>query len=264
MGILLGLLGEIRKWDRASQSALGIAVILLIIDFIVLSTVEEIRSFALFGAVGLLIAIQAIVLWGNRTMVTPYTQAQRHFLDGEFEQAVNVLRAYVDEQNTKGKTPSSDALVLLGNAYRNLGQLRESESILRIALAKRPNYHFALYGVGKIRLANGDYREAIMQFEKALESGAPSIIQFDLALAHYYLGQEERAYQLLSNVPETGEVYRQLFTAYLLHRLDNHPQPDSALVEAGLPFWEAEVERFGDTPYGEAIHQEVSALRGLL
>ena len=65
-------------------------------------------------------------------------------------------------------------------------------------------------------------------------------------------------------MPETDEIYRQLFTAYLLYRLDNHPQPDSALIEAALPFWEAEVERFGNTPYGQAVQQDVIALHELL
>jgi tetratricopeptide (TPR) repeat protein len=264
MGILSGLWGEIRSWDKASQSALAIAVILLVVDIILLSTVPEVRPFALFSGIGLLLAIQAIVLWGNRTMVTPYTKAQQYFLDGEFEQVVNVLKDYVDEQNSAGKNPISDALVLLGNAYRNLGQLRESESVLRIALARQPNYHFALYGLGKIRLAMGDYAEAIKHFEKAIDSGAPPIIQFDLALSYYYLGDQEAAYHLLINLPETSENYRQLFTIYLLYRLTNGTKPDLALIEAGLPFWEAEIERFADTPYGQAVQQDLMALRQLL
>jgi tetratricopeptide (TPR) repeat protein len=264
MKILRGLLGEIRNWDKASQSALVIAIILLMIDVILLSTVPEIRSFAVFGGIGLLLAIQVIVLWGNRRMVTAYTQAQRYFMAGEFEQVIDVLKDYVDEQNNNDKTPTSDTLVLLGNAYRNLGQLRESESVLRIALARRPNYHFALYGLGKIRLAMGDYGEAIKHFEKALEAGAPPIIQFDLALAYHYDGAEDKAYQLLNNLPEINEAYRQLFATYLLYRLDEASEPDLALIEMGLPFWEAEVERFGDTAYGQAVQQDVIALRDLL
>src|SRR5688572_29188624 len=103
MGILIGLLGEIRRWDIASKIALAIAIILLVLDAFVLFTQPDLQTFALIGGVGLVIALQAIFLWGNRSLVTPYSRAQQHFLRGEFEDVRDILKA---EEN-----PSIDTLV---------------------------------------------------------------------------------------------------------------------------------------------------------
>lgn len=252
MGILIGMLGEIRRWDNASKAALALALLLLIIDAIVLFTQPALQSPALIGGIGLVIAIQAIFLWGNRTLMTPYSLAQQHFLRGEFEEARDILKA---EEN-----PGIDTLVLLGNAYRNLGQLRESESVLRIALARKPNYHFALYGLGKIRLATGDYAEALQHFEKALKMGAPEIIRFDKALAYHYLGDTENCLKELRAMPDSGEIHRQAFAAYLLHGYTNSAI-EPKLIGEGLPFWEAELKRFENTAYGQALAEDVARMK---
>lgn len=259
MRILVGLLREIPKWDRASQIALLIAVLLLIIDSIVLATIPDIQTPALIGAVGLLLAIQGIFMWGNRTLITPYTQAQRHFVEGDFEQVVSVLKQYIEAD----EHPMIDALVLLGNAYRNLGQLHESEAVLRIALARKKNYHFALYGVAKIRLAKGDYDEAIKHLETALANGAPDVIRFDLAHAMLRNGNEEEAIAIFREFIASAEAFRALFARYVLY-VDGGEKPPQQLIEAGLPFWEAEIQRFADTPYGLSITHDVERIRELL
>lgn len=255
MGILIGLLGEIRRWDIASRIALATALLLLVLDALVLFTQPDLQTPALIGGVGLVIATQAIFLWGNRSLITPYSRAQQHFLNGEFEAVRDILKAE-DE-------PSIDVLVLLGNAYRNLGQLRESESVLRIALARKANYHFALYGLGKIRLAMGDYAEAIQHFDKALKVGAPEIIRFDKALAHYYLGENEQCLAELEKMPDSGEIHRQAFAVYLHYTLTN-ARIDPSIVTRGLAFWEAELERFSNTTYGQALAKDVERMRALL
>jgi tetratricopeptide (TPR) repeat protein len=255
MGILIGLLVEIRRWDSASKSALALAIILLVLDALILFTQPNLQTPALIGGVGLVIALQAIFLWGNRTLVTPYSRAQQHFLKGEFEAVRDILKA--EEE------PTIDSLVLLGNAYRNLSQLRESESVLRIALARKANYHFALYGLGKIRLAMGDYAEAIQHFEKALKAGAPAIIRFDKALAHYYLGEHEACIAELEKMPDSGEIHRQAFAVYLHYTLTN-ARIDPRIVSQGLPFWEAELERFPNTAYGQALAEDVERMGELL
>jgi len=259
MRILVNLLREIPKWDKASQIAVVIAFVLLVIDLVVLSTVPDVQTPALIGAVGLLLAIQGIFMWGNRNMVTPYTQAQRLFVDGEFEQVVSVLKQYIEEE----EHPIIDSLVLLGNAYRNIGQLHESESVLRIALARRKNYHFALYGVAKIRLAKGDYGEAIKHLETALQHGAPDVIRFDLAHAMLRSGNEDEAISIFREFTNSEETFRALFAQYVLH-VDGGEKPSRQIIEAGLPFWEAEIQRFGDTPYGQSIAHDVAHIRQLL
>lgn len=259
MRILVGLFREIPKWDKASQIALGIALILLVLAMAILATVPDLQTSALIGGVGLLLAIQGIFMWGNRNMVSPYTKAQRLFVDGKFDEVVLVLKQYIADE----PHPIIDALVLLGNAYRNLGQLHESEAILRIALARRKNYHFALYGVAKIRLAKGDYGEAIKHLETALEHGAPDIIRFDLAHALLRLGQESEAIEIFRELASSTDAHRALFAQYVLF-VDGAEKPSSALITAGLPFWKAESERFHDTPYAQAIANDVVAIEKLL
>ena len=259
MRILISLLREIPKWDKASQIAVIIAFILLIIDIVILVTVPDLQNPALIGAVGLALAIQGIFMWGNRNMVTPYTQAQRLFMAGEFEEVVAVLKQYIEDD------PNAiiDALVLLGNAYRNLGQLHESESILRVALARRKDFHFALYALAKSRLAKGDYGEAIKHLESALVNGAPEIIRFDLAHAMLRLGQENESIELFRDLSTAEDAHRALFAQYVLY-VDGGEKPSSTLIEAGLPFWQAEAKRFADTPYGDAIAHDVRVLEQLL
>ena len=36
------------------------------------------------------------------------------------------------------------------------------------------------------------------------------------------------------------------------------------LIEAGLPFWEGQAERFAVTPYGASVRNDVSVLKSLL
>jgi tetratricopeptide (TPR) repeat protein len=264
MGILIGLIKQIRTWETSAKIALAVNLSLLLLAVFILFTNETLRTPALIGAAGLLVALQGIVLWGNRNMVAPYTQAQRYYLVGEFERARDILRADMDELAANGKNPTIDSLVLLGNSYRNLGQLRESESILRIAVARRPDYHFAQYGLAKTRQAVGDYNAAISYLSEALKQGAPAIIRFDLAFTQYLRGDDGAARAVLNSIPETDEIHRMLMTTYLHHVLAQGLFPDAELIEAGLLFWEAEIERFGHMPYGRDLQVIIQRLQAQL
>jgi tetratricopeptide (TPR) repeat protein len=261
MGILIGLGKQIRTWEASAKIALAVDLALLLLAVLILFTSDPLRTPALISAAGLLVALQGIMLWGNRHMVVPFTQAQRHYVAGEFAKARDILRADMDELMANGKHPTIDALVLLGNTYRNLGQLRESESILRIAVARRPDYHFAQYGLAKTRQAVGDYNATIMYLSEALKRGAPAIIRFDLAFTQYLRGDDGAARAVLNSIPEADEIHRVLMTAYLHHELTQGAFPDAELIAAGLPFWEAEVERFGHMPYGRDLQVIIQHLR---
>ena len=264
MGILIGLIKQIRLWDAPARVALVVDLVMLVITLTILLTSEALRTPAMIGTAGLLIALQVIFLWGNRSMVTPYTQAQRHFIEGEFEQARNVLKQDIDELTENGKTPAIDSLVLLGNTYRILGQLRESESILRVAVARRPESHFAQYGLAKTRQAVGDYNSSIKYLTEALKYGAPPVIRFDLAFTQFLRGDDNAARAVLNSIPEVDEPHRALVTAYMRHELLEHAAPSPELLEAGLPFWEAESERFAHMPYGRDVRELMQRIRQLV
>lgn len=257
--ILFNLGREIKNWDRASQIALAIALILFVIDIIVLATVPELQTQAAIGGIGLMLAIQAIVMWGNRNLVTAFTQAQRLFIAGEFAQAASVLEEHIAEE----EHPVIDTLVLLGNTYRNLGRLEESRDILTQALERRADYHFALYAYGKTALAEGQYDTAMTYFQQAIDNDAPDVIAFDLVLTTYLLGDATKTQQLVADLPDLDEPHRQLFLAHIT--ADKHATSlDKATQQAGLAFWQAEVDRFAHTPYGQQIAHETEQMKKLL
>jgi tetratricopeptide (TPR) repeat protein len=240
--------------------ALSLALLLLIPVGGVLVMQPDLRVPASIGLVGLVIALQLIVLWGNRGMVTPYTQAQRAFMAGDFAEARDILLELTQQK----KRPGVDTYVLLGNTYRHLSDLGKSEDVLSQAVEIRPNYHFALYGLGRTLFAQGDYKEAAVTIAQALEAGSPEIIMFDLAHVYYRLGNPDTALDWLRRMPPPGEPYRDLMTAYLLHKLGSADAPNTRLIEAGLPFWEAEADRFQETRYGQDIAADVQQIRNLL
>lgn len=253
------LLARFRAWDRPAQIALVIALLLIVLVLVVGRLgPDDLREPALIGLLGLLIAVQVIVLWANRGMVTPYTQAQRHYLAGDFEAACAVL----EKVRQAGKADFR-ALALLGNAYRQQNRLDDSITVLEAAIAAQPNHHFPLYGFGRTLLIQGHYAEAADAFDRALEAGAPPVAHLDAAEAYFRLGNAVAAREQLL-AADSDEPHRQLLRAYLLHRLDTGDPPDEALIQAGLPYWEANAARYADTPYGAALAADVRWLQARL
>ncbi len=255
---------DIRRWERSTQIAFVIAVVLLISALVSLFFVPaDTRLPVLLGAAALLIVLQLTVLWGNRDMISAFTRAQRLFIDGDFIAVRDLLesvRAHADGR----------VLTLLGNTYRQLGQLHESEAVLSEAVDKAPNHYFPFYGFGRTLLAEGRYAEAVDAILRALELGAPAVVRVDLGEAYYRLDQTEEAAAALDDAVQRvgsgmGEPYRALMVEYLRYRL-GHQQaepPASDLINAGLPYWQAAAERFRETPYGAALMLDVREMAKL-
>jgi tetratricopeptide (TPR) repeat protein len=254
------LLRALRAWDSPTQIALMLALALLGITLLVaLFAAPDMRQPALIGAGGLLIVTQIIVMWGNRNMVTPYTQAQRAFLEGDFETSRHLLEVV----RASGKADVRD-LTLLGNTYRQLGNLEASEDSLTEALRLRSNHHFPLYGFGRTLLIQGRYAEAVDAITHALEAGAPPVIKVDLGDAYFRQELWDEAWSALEGVrPLVVEPHRALMVDYLLYRLGKGDAPAPDLIESGLPYWRAEAERFRQTPYGQALAADVRHVQTL-
>ncbi|MCW3084506.1 MAG: hypothetical protein JWP12_1872 [Bacteroidetes bacterium] len=56
---------------------------------------------------------------------------------------------------------------ILAHLYENTGHLDSAEQQYRIALQERPDYAFAIAGLGRLEKAKGNYKEAIADYEKA-------------------------------------------------------------------------------------------------
>ena len=252
---------QIGTWDGSAKVALALDLVLIVVvGGIVTFGPSDVRQSALIGLIALLVMLQLIVLWGNRGMVTPYTQAQRHFMAGEFDQA----RAVLEAQRAIGKV-DANALTLLGNVYRQLGFLEQSEQTLKEALKQVPLHYFPLYGFGRTLFAIGNYAGAIDYIQRALDAGAPDGVRFDLGHALYRSGDLVGARQVLEHTgPYIDEPFRRLMLDYLLQRLDTGRRPSVDDLKEGLPYWRAEAQRFRHTPYGVALAVDIQNLEALM
>jgi tetratricopeptide (TPR) repeat protein len=229
--------------------------ILLVVALITtLIAPPDARPLVLVGMGLLLIVLEATVLWGNRGMISVFTRAQRLYMDGELEAARDLLEAAHSKADAR-------TLTLLGNTYRQLGQLHESEAVLSEAVDKAPDRYFSLYGFGRTLLSEGRYAEAADAIRRALEVGASPVVQADLGEAYYRLNQPEDAIAALRAASAIkgglGEPQRALMVNYLLFRLGQTEPPALDVVLSGLPYWEAMAERFRETPYGAALMLDV-------
>jgi tetratricopeptide (TPR) repeat protein len=255
------LVRSFRAWERPAQLAFLLALPFLVVTFVLMVTGgPDIRPPATFGFIGFVLVAQVIFMWANRKMVTPYTQAQRHYLKEDFASARRVL----EESMQAGKAPLP-ALTLLGNTYRQLGLLEKSEAILTKAVANSPEDHFSLYGIGRTLLIKGEYARAIDAIERAIQHGGPPIIQLDLAEAYYRAGQPDTALNgLVPGLAAATEPHRVLLGRYLLYRLGGGNPPTRDELTAGLPYWVEQAARYASTVYGQALSTDVDIMNGLL
>lgn len=255
------LLQNYRHWERSTRIAFGIAIGLMLLALILLLFgPPDSRQPALIGFIGLLIASQIVIMWGNRHMVTTYTQAQRFYLAEDFQSARRTLA----DLETFGKA-DANALTLLANTYRQLGMLDESEEIVKKALALRPFDPFPLYAFGRTLLVKGLYIESVVTLRQALEAGAPPLIHFDLGEALFRQGAFADSQAELEMARHTAqENFRLLMTAYLLHQMGVSPKPTGDLILAGLSYWRDHAERFSHTPYGQALAEDVRQMQSLM
>lgn len=249
-------------YEPAVKYALIVGLGLLVIGLLVFFFgVPEVRVWAAIGLGGIITVMEVAVLYANRRMVTPYTQAQRAYLGGDFAGAIRTL----EPLRTAGRADMR-ALTLLGNTYRQVGRLSESREILYEAVDSGQRHHFPLYGLGRTLLSNGEYAEAVAVLTEAVTAGAPPVVQLDVIEAFFRAGQTAEARALLAALtddPTLGkgaEPYRVLMAAYLRWRLLNAPPPAPDVIAAGLPFWKAAQERFAASPYSAALAADLALL----
>lgn len=248
--LILRVRRDFSTWERSTRIAFVLGSVLLILALVsALLAPPEVRMPVLGGAGMLLLVIELTVLWGNRGMISAFTRAQRLYMDGDFDGALALL------ESVRAKADAR-ALTLLGNIYRQLGRLDESEAVLSEAVDKAPNHYFPIYGFGRTLLSEGRYAEAADAIQHAVELGAPSVVRGDLGEAYYRLGKRDDAVLALHDA-SINEPHRKLMAQYLLYRMGAGGPPTVEVVEGGLAYWRATAERFRETPYGVALESDV-------
>ncbi len=254
--------GRFLHWDRASKIAFLTAFVLLFPALYVASEgTEHIRQPATIGALGLVFAAQAIFMWANRGMVSSFTKAQRLYLNGDLEKTRDLL-----EKTRQAGKANFQMLTLLGNTYRQLGELGYSKAVLLEAIDIAPNHYFPRYGFGRTLLVNGEYADAVAQIQQALELGGQPIIQFDLGEALYRQGNESAAVAVLRDSLPYLDVPRRIMAHYLLTQVaaDDLLSPSVDDIQEGLIYWQTQAELFAHTPYGIALWQDIGRLHNLI
>lgn len=247
------------RWDPASKLALEIAIVLLLLLFwLSIDGPQVIRLPARFGAFGLLLTAQLIFFWGNRRAISPYHQAQRYFVAGDYVSARRIL-----EQIPESGRASVDALVLLGNTYRHLGALELGQKTLQRALQLKPDYHYARYAAGKLALVAGRFGEAADELEQALATGAPGLVHFDAGLARFMHGELNKAMEHFSlygagasDEPEKAALIR--ICQCIASQID---LPHASEIGDHLSVWQDEAAKYAGTPYGKRLGELVERMR---
>lgn len=256
--MILKVARDFPTFERPVRLALIMGVMLLAVTGVfVFILPQETRLAACFGALGLTVVMQIAVLYAYRNMVTPLARAQRDYLAGRYQDVVEILTPLRETDSLDAK-----GLTLLGNTFRQLGDLPASSTVLYEALNKSPQHHFALYAIGRTLLSEGDYASAAGQFSLALENGSPDGVYLDLAEAQWRAGDSDAALVSLGRVPlaETqAEPVRAWILGLLRLKLLNQV-PDAAGL-AGDADWQAVAGRLAHTPYGQALLHDIDDMR---
>ncbi len=220
---------------------------------------------AVLALLGLLVVAQIVILWSLWRQRPEVRQARRAYLVGDYKGVIRVLEQAGEE---KGLDPLGQTL--LGNAYRQIGRLEDSERVLRAACEAEPDAPFSAYGLGRTLLVQGRYAEASAFIGRALAKRGMPIIVADLAYAHYLAGQRDEAARSLAQAERLElDPQRTLMTRYLAWRLAGDPA-DEALRERlkrsdrGLEVLKAECDRFRETPYGAALAEDIAHMEMVL
>ena len=246
------------EWDAPAKLSLAIALALLILLLgIGFFGPEAVQLPARFGAFGLLITIQLLFLWANRRDASPYHLAQQHFINGEYQAARDLLESMPE----RGRA-SADALVLLGNTYRNLGNFSSARSAFKRALSLKPRHALGLFSAGKLHLVQGEYRGAREYITRAIHAGAPELVRFELGQAHFLLADHDEALRQFVDARSAvaDDPVKCLMLNVYLHTLNARGLPACAVVQESIQFWRDEARRYSDSPYGAHLAEMIGDL----
>jgi tetratricopeptide (TPR) repeat protein len=85
---------------------------------------------------------------------------------GDYTGAIKAMKMAV-ETGGAGDEHTEWTRVQLGSLYEKVGDYKKADTLYQYSLALRPGYAYAIAGLGRVALANKDYKKAIGYFEQA-------------------------------------------------------------------------------------------------
>lgn len=263
---MIWLLRQLRRdfptWDRPAQIAFILAASLVIAGLIALLPSPQSARLPILGGIGgAILVMQVAALWGNRGMLSVYGRAQRLYLAADFVAA----RDAIETARAAGMRITPRTLTLLGNIYRQLGDLDASFAHLSEAVDNAPDSYFPYYGFGRTLMAMGRYDVALVALEQALKTGAPPVVQVDRLEALMRLGDHEAVQAALAALPSIEAIDPPRAAQVTFWRASLLGEPvDRDRLRAGLTYWQAQRDRFHVTPYGEALMTDLVQINEML
>lgn len=128
-------------------------------------------------------------------------------LHGDTEGALEMMQLAVDS-GTPNAENTAWVRTQLANLYFNSGDLDRAEFEYRLTLQNRPDYVYALAGLGRVRAAQGDVEEAIEYLNQAV--AIMPLPEFVIALGDLYQASGQQA--------EANQQYELVAAIEILHR----------------------------------------------
>ena len=88
--------------------------------------------------------------------------------------------------------------MILAHLYENTGHLDSAKYQYEVALQERPDYAFAIAGLGRTEKAKGNYKDAIVYFEKAQKN---QMYKFFIISDYLAPGEDDRVSIALPQTP---------------------------------------------------------------
>lgn len=120
---------------------------------------------------------------------------------GEKTAAIDAMKMAVDA-GFPGEEGTEWARVQLGHLYEKAGDLKSAEMHYTISLQERPDYPYAIAGIGNIAMAKKDYSNAIEQYKKADALMADYGFKEKMAEVYLLTNQQAKAKEMLGAIRE--------------------------------------------------------------
>jgi tetratricopeptide (TPR) repeat protein len=118
---------------------------------------------------------------------------------GDYPGAIEAMKMAVDA-GAPGDETTEWTRIQLGHLYENTGDLKSAEMHYTIALDERPDYAYALAGLGRIAMAEKNYQKAINYYQKADSLVNDYSFKEELVDMYKLIGQDEKANLIAAKV----------------------------------------------------------------